>query len=260
MKEPHYSHAPRGTVVCVVSGVAERTPTPRLEQCALSPATTPPFSFSRLLLDSAGNPAKQEGCCYGQGPCPGAHTHRRRRAHHLAKDLDALRAALGDMQHAVEQMRARVQSLDDRMIRVGNDVAAQRAALEQLTHSSEERDVSAASESPRRTPMALFEAFLRTCPPERISAGYASWDFDRAMHAIADTWALDQEQLRATLALWREHKLIATDGPDTFRKRLRIGKSKATYPLCVPIASYPLVGIEMPPSPRPHTVSADSKS
>jgi len=176
------------------------------------------------------------------------------------KDLDALRAALGDMQHAVEQMRARVQSLDDRMIRVGNDVAAQRAALEQLTHSSEERDVSAASESPRRTPMALFEAFLRTCPPERISAGYASWDFDRAMHAIADTWALDQEQLRATLALWREHKLIATDGPDTFRKRLRIGKSKATYPLCVPIASYPLVGIEMPPSPRPHTVSADSKS
>ena len=176
------------------------------------------------------------------------------------KDLDALRAALGDMQHAVEQMRARVQSLDDRMIRVGNDVAAQRAALEQLTHSSEERDVSAASESPRRTPMALFEAFLRTCPPERISAGYASWDFDRAMHAIADTWALDQEQLRAKLALWREHKLIATDGPDTFRKRLRIGKSKATYPLCVPIASYPLVGIEMPPSPRPHTVSADSKS
>jgi len=176
------------------------------------------------------------------------------------KDLDALRAALGDMQHAVEQMRARVQSLDDRMIRVGNDVAAQRAALEQLTHSSEERDVSAASESPRRTPMALFEAFLRTCPPERISAGYASWDFDPAMHAIADTWALDQEQLRAKLALWREHKLIATDGPDTFRKRLRIGKSKATYPLCVPIASYPLVGIEMPPSPRPHTVSADSKS
>jgi len=176
------------------------------------------------------------------------------------KDLDALRAALGDMQHAVEQMRARVQSLDDRMIRVGNDVAAQRAALEQLTHSSEERDVSAASESPRRTPMALFEAFLRTCPPERISAGYASWDFDRATHAITDTWALDQEQLRAKLALWREHKLIATDGPDTFRKRLRIGKSKATYPLCVPIASYPLVGIEMPPSPRPHTVSADSKS
>ena len=176
------------------------------------------------------------------------------------KDLDVLRAALGDMQHAVEQMRARVQSLDDRMIRVGNDVAAQRAALEQLTHSSEERDVSAASESPRRTPMALFEAFLRTCPPERISAGYASWDFDRATHAITDTWALDQEQLRAKLALWREHKLIATDGPDTFRKRLRIGKSKATYPLCVPIASYPLVGIEMPPSPRPHTVSADSTS
>jgi hypothetical protein len=177
------------------------------------------------------------------------------------KDLKALQAALGDMQHAVEQMRARMQSLDDRMTRLGNDVAAQRAALEQLTHMGEVRDgVSAASESPRRSSMALFEAFLRACPPERISAGYASWDFDRAMHAIADTWALDPEQLRATLALWREHKLIATDGPDTFRKRLRIGQGKATYPLCVPIASYPLVGIEVPPSPRPHTVSADSKS
>src|SRR4051794_33539399 len=72
------------------------------------------------------------------------------------------------------------------------------------------------------TPLVLFEAFLRACPPEHISAGYASWDFDRATHAIADTWALDPERLRATLALWREHKLIATDGPDTFRKRLRI--------------------------------------
>ena len=83
------------------------------------------------------------------------------------KDLDALRAALGDMQHAVEQMRARVQSLDDRMIRVGNDVAAQRAALEHLTHAGEVRDgLSAAAESPRRTPLALFEAFLRTCPAE----------------------------------------------------------------------------------------------
>jgi len=106
----------------------------------------------------------------------------------------------------------------------------------------------------------LFEAFLRACPPEHISAGYASWDFDRATHAIADTWALDPERLRATLALWREHKLIATDGPDTFRKRLRIGRGKATYPLCVPIASYPLVGIQVPPSPRPHTFSAGSTS
>jgi uncharacterized coiled-coil protein SlyX len=177
------------------------------------------------------------------------------------KDLDALQAALGDMQHAVEQMRARVQSLDDRMLRVGNDLAAQRAAVEDLAHGGGVRDgVSAAAESPRRTPLALFEAFLRTCPPERISAGYASWDFDRAMHAIADIWALDPEQLRATLALWREHKLIATDGPDTFRKRLRVGKGRATYPLCVPIASYPLVGIEVPPPPQPHTVSAGSTS
>ena len=60
------------------------------------------------------------------------------------------------------------------------------------------------------------------------------------MHAIAETWALDPEQLRATLTLWREHKLIATDGPDTFRKRLRTGQAKASYPLCVPVASYPL--------------------
>ena len=177
------------------------------------------------------------------------------------KDLKALQAALGDMQHAVEQMRARMQSLDDRITRLGNDVAAQRTALEQLTQTREAHGSSLSdTESPRRTPLALFEAFLRTCPPERISAGYASWDFDRAMHAIADTWALDQEQVRATLALWREHKLITTDGPDTFRKRLRIGQGKATYPLCVPIASYPLVGIEVPPSPRPHTVSADSSA
>jgi hypothetical protein len=84
------------------------------------------------------------------------------------------------------------------------------------------------------------------------------------MHAIADIWALDPEQLRATLVLWREHKLIATDGPDTLRKRLRkrlrIGQGKATYPLCVPIASHALVGIEVPPSPRPHAVSAGSTS
>ena len=32
------------------------------------------------------------------------------------KDLKVLQTALGDMQHAVEQMRARVQSLDDRML------------------------------------------------------------------------------------------------------------------------------------------------
>ena len=89
-----------------------------------------------------------------------------------------------------------------------------------------------------------------------MSAGYASWDFDRAMHAIADAWPLDPEQLRATLTLWREHRLIATDGPDTFRKRLRTGRGTATYPLCVPIASYPLVGIETPPAPR--AVSAGS--
>ena len=172
------------------------------------------------------------------------------------KDLKALQAALGDMQHAVEQMRARVQSLDDRMVRLGNDVAAQRAALEHLTHTREAHDgLSSVSGSPRRTSLALFEAFLRTCPPDRISAGYASWDFDRAMRAIADTWTLDPEELRATLALWREHKLIATDGPDTFRKRLRSGQGKAIYPLCVPIASYALVGIEVPPSPRSRTVS-----
>ena len=174
------------------------------------------------------------------------------------KDLKALQAALGDMQHAVEQMRARVQSLDDRMIRLGNDVAAQRAALEHPTRTRQAHDdLSVASDNPRRTPLALFEAFLRTCPPDRISAGYASWDFDRATHAIVNTWALDPEQLRATLALWREHKLIATDGPDTFRKRLRTGHGN-TYPLCVPIGSYQLVGIEVPPSPR--SVSAGNSA
>src|SRR2546429_4232139 len=69
------------------------------------------------------------------------------------KDLKALQAALGDMQHAVEQMRARRQSLDDRMIRLGSEVAAQRAALEHLTGAGGVREgQSAASESPRRTP------------------------------------------------------------------------------------------------------------
>ena len=155
------------------------------------------------------------------------------------------------MQHAVEQMRARVQSLDDRMARLGADVAAQRAALEQLTQAREApAGVPAVAGSAPRTPLAIFEAFLRTCPPDRIHAGYATWDFDRAMHAIADPWALDPEQLRATLALWREHTLIATDGPDTFRRRLRTGRGRTTYPLCVPVASYPLVGIEVPLSPR----------
>lgn len=177
------------------------------------------------------------------------------------KDLDALQAALGDMQHAVEQMRARVQSLDDRMIRVGNDVAAQRAAVEHLTHAGEApAGVSTVAENLRRTPLALFEAFLRTCQTRTHQRWLRQLGLRPAMHAIADTWALDPEQLRATLALWREHKLIATDGSDTFRKRLRIGQGKATYPLCVPIASYPLVGIEMPPSPRPPTVSAGSTS
>jgi hypothetical protein len=80
------------------------------------------------------------------------------------------------------------------------------------------------------------------------------------MHTIADTWALDPEQLRATLALSREPKLIATDGPDTFRKRLRTGQGNATYPLCVPIASYLLVGIEVPPSPRSGAVSSAGNS
>ncbi len=81
------------------------------------------------------------------------------------KDLKALQAALGDMQHAIKQVRARVQSLDDRMIRLGNDVAAQRAAFEQWTHAGEVRDgVSTVPESPRRTPMALFETFLRDLP------------------------------------------------------------------------------------------------
>jgi hypothetical protein len=42
------------------------------------------------------------------------------------------------MQHAVEQMRARVQSLDDRMARLGNDVAAQRAALEERVNTTRE--------------------------------------------------------------------------------------------------------------------------
>ena len=80
------------------------------------------------------------------------------------------------------------------------------------------------------------------------------------MHAIAETWALDPEQLRATLTLWREHKLIATDGPDTFRKRLRTGQGRASYPLCVPVASYPLVGIEVPPAPRSGAVSSAGSS
>ena len=81
-----------------------------------------------------------------------------------------------------------------------------------------------------------------------MSAGYASRDFERATRAVVNIWALDPERSRATLALWREHKLIATDGPDTFRKRLRTGHGN-TYPLCVPIGSYQLVGIEMPLSP-----------
>jgi hypothetical protein len=177
------------------------------------------------------------------------------------KDLAGLQSALGAMQHAVEQMRARVQSLDDRLLRLGADVAAQRTALEQLAQLREADGSSLLDVDSRpRTPLLIFETFLRVSPPERISVGYASWDFDRATHLIADGWALDQEQLRATLALWREHKLIATDGPDTFRKRLRVGKGKATYPLCVPIASYPLVGIDVPPTPQPHTVSAGSTS
>src|SRR2546427_10070896 len=65
------------------------------------------------------------------------------------KDLKALQTALGDMQHAVEQMRARMQSLDDRMTRLGNDVAAQRAALEHFTQAGELRGgASAAAERP----------------------------------------------------------------------------------------------------------------
>src|SRR5918912_3090085 len=71
------------------------------------------------------------------------------------KDLKALQAALASMQHAVEQMRARVQSLDDRLARLGADVAAQRAALEELAHTREaSAGAAAAADGTRRTPLA----------------------------------------------------------------------------------------------------------